>query len=138
MIRQYSANVGFIALLKFLAAPVIICIFLCQVLPPERVDRIVLLDKAWPLISQAKNEKHQINWDHIYYQDWPILLTTSKRNLKVSSGLRDLDKASDGSDSALGPFSCILPNLIGLTGMSWTRMVPHLPALMAFACRVPR
>jgi hypothetical protein len=40
--------------------------FLSEILPAELLDRIVLLDKAWPLHSQeGKPHKGQINPAHL-------------------------------------------------------------------------
>ena len=67
--------------------------FLAELLPPERFDKIVLLDKAWPMHSQeASPTATQINPEHILRDDWPIRLTTSKTDLKSPSARRSLDK----------------------------------------------
>lgn len=65
---------------------------LSEVLPADRVDRIVLVDKAWPTFDSKESRDYHINWEHVYEPGWPILLTTSKRDIKRSSGLRDMDK----------------------------------------------
>jgi hypothetical protein len=65
--------------------------FLAELLPPERVARIVLLDKAWPMHSQGgEPTEGQINPAHIHLAGWPIQLDTSKNNLKTPSGRRSI------------------------------------------------
>ena len=83
--------------------------FLSEMLPPDRVDRIVLVDKAWPRCGAESPLPHQMNWDHIYadriellegddgkattasggkgsggtyFETWPVPLHTSKQDLK--------------------------------------------------------
>eukprot|EP00277_Geminigera_cryophila_P008488 CAMPEP_0179408082 /NCGR_PEP_ID=MMETSP0799-20121207/1885_1 /TAXON_ID=46947 /ORGANISM="Geminigera cryophila, Strain CCMP2564" /LENGTH=396 /DNA_ID=CAMNT_0021179483 /DNA_START=58 /DNA_END=1245 /DNA_ORIENTATION=- len=66
--------------------------FLAELLPAARVDKIVLLDKAWPMHSQEKASTGQINPEHIFHADWPIRMTTSKNNLKTPAGRRSVEK----------------------------------------------
>jgi hypothetical protein len=65
--------------------------FLSELLPANRFDKIVLLDKAWPMHSQEKPSAGQINPEHIFL-DWPIRMTTSKNNLKTPAGRRNIEK----------------------------------------------
>ena len=74
---------------------------LSELLPPERVKRLVLMDKAW---SQHGMEPapHHISWQHIYgkipntnkettyYDTWPIPLQTHKVDLKHGNQRRRL------------------------------------------------
>lgn len=65
--------------------------FLSEILPPEKVERCVLVDKAWAIASKETTElkPHHMNWDHIYgvnpvtddsyFTSWPIKLYTSKQ-----------------------------------------------------------
>ncbi len=39
--------------------------FLSEILPPSKVFRIVLMDKAWPMRNAPVKPQH-INWEHIY------------------------------------------------------------------------
>jgi hypothetical protein len=89
---------------------------LSELLPPSKVHRIVLMDKAFPMRNQQP-QSHHINWEHIYgerpnketkhhvststttttttspsttqyyYETWPISLDTSKQDLKASRQL---------------------------------------------------
>ena len=38
---------------------------LSELLPPEKVTKIVLIDKAWPMCGSIP-QPHHMNWDHIY------------------------------------------------------------------------
>ncbi|CAB9500910.1 expressed unknown protein [Seminavis robusta] len=59
---------------------------LAELLPPSKVQRFVLMDKAWPTYDQEP-QKHHMSKAHIAgdYQDkWPIPLVTSKQDFKKS------------------------------------------------------
>jgi hypothetical protein len=94
---------------------------LSELLPPEKVVRIVLMDKAFAMREQQPGPKH-INWEHIYgkkkvddgggengtsqhdekdsaavqsqsyFDTWPISLDTSKQDLKASRQLNNIPK----------------------------------------------
>lgn len=85
--------------------------FLSEMLPPSKVHRFVLMDKAWPMHGTTP-QKHHMSWEHIYglvptetstsvdctvdkpkkYIDtWPIPLTTSKQDLKHGNQRRNLE-----------------------------------------------
>ena len=64
---------------------------LSEILPGEKVERCILVDKAWAIASKETTElkRHHMNWDHIYgvnpatgdtyFTTWPISLLTSKQ-----------------------------------------------------------
>ena len=70
-----------------------LAMLLSELLPAEKVDWIILADKAWPLHGTEVGPGH-INWDHIYdyYEEWPITLTTSKTDLKSKSAVRNFER----------------------------------------------
>ena len=76
--------------------------FLSELLPKDKVARIVLVDLQWPR-PDVPAHANQINADHINDPRWPIRLTTSRANLKVPSDRRGLAKAflSHGAPSVL-------------------------------------
>jgi hypothetical protein len=39
--------------------------FLSEILPPEKVEKIILVDKAWAMCN-SEVLPHHMNWDHIY------------------------------------------------------------------------
>jgi hypothetical protein len=65
--------------------------FLSELLPQDKVERLILVDKAWAIASKETKEPqpHHISWDHIYgtnpmteesyFSTWPIPLHTSKQ-----------------------------------------------------------
>jgi len=40
--------------------------FLSEMLPPGRVERLILVDKAWPRCGAPEPLPHQMSWEHIY------------------------------------------------------------------------
>jgi hypothetical protein len=46
------------------------------------VARIVLVDTAWPLNTDAAPAEGQISWEHIVNEGWPIPLVTRKQDIK--------------------------------------------------------
>ena len=95
--------------------------FLSEVLPADRVERCVLVDKAWPRCFSEPKPGH-INWDHIYgthpggarsyFESWPIPLTTSKQDLKGGpSTTRGMVKAV--FDRSEGPIAILAVHLCG-------------------------
>ena len=92
--------------------------FLSEMLPPSKIKRFVLMDKAWPMHG-AEPQAHHMSWEHIYgelppssldpsgttttgndegkppllYVDtWPIPLATSKQDLKHGNQRRNLEE----------------------------------------------
>ena len=68
--------------------------FLSEILPKGKVERFILVDKAWAIASKetAELKPHHMNWDHVYginplseesyFCTWPIPLFTSKQGEK--------------------------------------------------------
>lgn len=80
---------------------------LAEMLPSEKVERFLLVDKAWAIASKETKElkPHHMNWDHIYgkipsedgsektyFSTWPVPLYTSKQDLKQSCNQRQMKK----------------------------------------------
>lgn len=66
--------------------------FLSELLPSDKVERIVLVDIMWARPDVTPGS-HHINADHIHDAGWPIRLSTSRANLKVPSDRRSLGRA---------------------------------------------
>ena len=83
--------------------------FLSELLPPSKVERFVLMDKAWPMHNGTTTtttlQPHHMSWQHIYgtapsssedgttkkyIETWPIPLTTSRQDLKHGNQRRKL------------------------------------------------
>ncbi|EOD30978.1 hypothetical protein EMIHUDRAFT_203035 [Emiliania huxleyi CCMP1516] len=66
--------------------------FLSELLPPDKVERIVLVDKAWARHG-VERRPHHIDPAHISDPGWPIRLSTSHADLKTPSDRRSLLRA---------------------------------------------
>eukprot|EP00985_Skeletonema_marinoi_P034508 scaffold44103_cov161-Skeletonema_marinoi.AAC.5 len=82
--------------------------FLSEILPKEKVEKFILVDKAWAIANKKTTTElkpHHMNWDHIYgttvnmdgeessyFTTWPIPLYTSKQDLKDSCNQRQMTK----------------------------------------------
>ena len=80
---------------------------LSELLPPEKVKKFILVDKAWP-VHGLQPQPHHISWTHIYggvkelhhvkdtypnyFQTWPIPLHTSKQDLKAGKSRRKMQE----------------------------------------------
>ena len=53
--------------------------FLAELLPPAAVARIVLVDTAWPLSTDAEPAEGQISWGHIHGPGPPGAAKRSQR-----------------------------------------------------------
>jgi len=100
---------------------------LSEILPPEKVRKFVLVDKAWAIASPETKElkPHHMNWDHIYgevvdvdtssnqtyFTTWPIPLYTSKQDLKQSCNARQMKKHF--FDKTPGPIILLAVHLCG-------------------------
>ena len=105
--------------------------FLSEMLPPEKVAKIILVDKAWAMCN-SEVLPHHMNWDHIYgdiprenhwssleqseshtqyFTTWPIPLHTSKQDLKQSCNQRQMKKRF--FDRTQGPILILAIHLCG-------------------------
>ena len=64
---------------------------LSELLPANKVDRIVLVDKMWAPHNITR-QPHHLDPEHIHDPGWPIHLSTSRADLKVPSDRRSLVK----------------------------------------------
>ena len=67
---------------------------LSELLPPAKVERLVLVDKGWAMHNLQPTSDH-ISSSHIYgsyYETWPIRLNTSKVNLKKGKEIKNMEK----------------------------------------------
>lgn len=108
--------------------------FLSEMLPAEKVSKILLVDKAWAMCN-SEVLPHHMNWDHIYgdippeihqpplaenvssdqdetyFTTWPIPLHTSKQDLKQSCNQRQMKKRI--FDRTEGPILILAVHLCG-------------------------
>ena len=71
---------------------------LSEILPPSKVFRIVLMDKAWPM-RNAPMESQHINWDHIYG-------TYNNPNSNERKEAASAEQSSDGAKSGASAMFC--------------------------------
>lgn len=113
--------------------------FLSEMLPPEKVEKIVLVDKAWAMCN-GEVLPHHMNWGHIYgkipqlndlsekgdeqlvletnstyFTTWPIPLHTSKQDLKQKCNQRQMKKHF--FDQAEGPIIILAVHLCGILSL---------------------
>ena len=107
---------------------------LSELLDPRKVERCVLVDKAWPRSgSSLEVLPHQMNWEHIYghhfdtdgarvgyFESWPIRLVTSKQDLKKGSTRRALKGAIFAKAS--GPVLVLAVHLCGTLSLRAAEM----------------
>jgi len=61
--------------------------FLSEMLDPDKVERFVLVDKAWPRCgSPLEALPHQMNWEHIYGNHTTAAATTASVGKEVELG----------------------------------------------------
>lgn len=92
----------------------ILSMFLSEILPPEKVKAIVLIDKMWPLKNQSpKTNSNQISCEHLSSPGWPIALYKRKVNIKAKRELRQIHKYVFDRASESGPTIIIGIHLCG-------------------------
>lgn len=108
--------------------------FLSEILPKEKVDKFILVDKAWAIASKKTTPElkpHHMNWDHIYgtsvnnnhssyFTTWPIPLYTSKQDLKDSCNQRQMKKHF--FDKIDGPVIILAVHLCGTLSLKAIEM----------------
>lgn len=122
---------------------------LSEYLPPEKVEKLVLIDKAWPMCF-AVPKAHHMNWDHIYgnyttgdnakasyFTTWPIPLHTSKQDLKQKSTFRQLKKRlakREGPTFILGVHLC---GTLSIQAVSLFHAIESVQGLILKPCCLP-
>jgi hypothetical protein len=69
----------------------ILSMLLSELLPKDRVDKIWLIDKRFPMTIDTEAKSHQISMQHLKRQ-WPIQLKMRKVDLKASREIKQLHK----------------------------------------------
>lgn len=129
--------------------------FLSELLPPSKVKRFVLMDKAWPMHG-VEPKPHHMSWQHIYgesknatndqgetddnttsfkkkYIDtWPIPLTTSKQDLKHGNQLRNLQ---DRFLKNQGPVIMLAIHLCGTLSLRAVTLFNENPSIKFFCLK---
>jgi len=98
-----------------------LAMLLSELLPAEKVCRIWLVDKCWPMRNAAGASANQISWEHIYGTEaeplpspWPIPLETRKMDLRKAREMRSLPKVCwERGESGGGPVVLLAVHLCG-------------------------
>jgi hypothetical protein len=131
--------------------------FLSEMLPPEKVSKLILVDKAWAMCNTKELKSHHMNWDHIYGQrppiltgtqeeqqqeqhptyftTWPIPLHTSKQDLKQSCTLRQMKHVM--FDATSGPMIILAVHLCGTLSLKAIDMFNQHPDKVHFFALKP-
>jgi hypothetical protein len=121
--------------------------FLSEILPKDKVDRFILVDKAWAIASKKQTTElkpHHMNWDHIYgstasdssdsyFTTWPIPLYTSKQDLKDSCNQRQMKKHF--FDRIDGPIIVLAVHLCGTLSLKAVEMFNNNQEVKLFALK---
>ena len=114
---------------------------LSELLPPEKVAKFILVDKAWPMCN-SEPSPHHMSWEHIYgnktetesyFDTWPIPLHTSKQDLKKSYNMRQLKKRL--FDPAPGPIIILAVHLCGTLSLRAVDMFNNNDNVCFFALK---
>mmetsp|Transcript_10175 Transcript_10175/g.18348 ORF Transcript_10175/g.18348 Transcript_10175/m.18348 type:complete len:387 (+) Transcript_10175:85-1245(+) len=126
---------------------------LSELLPPEKVDKFVLVDKQWPM-HKTTPEPHHISWTHIYgpflennenseedndqstipcyYETWPIRLNTSKVNLKSSKEIKNMERRLFTDK---GPIILVAIHLCGTLSLKAVDLFNNNPEIRFFCLK---
>jgi hypothetical protein len=85
--------------------------FIAELIPPEKLDRICLVDNAWPSYGKAP-KAHHINHGHIVDTEWPTSVHCIKVDLKKPNHIKNLTKQV--IDRAPGPIIMTAVHLCGV------------------------
>ncbi|KAL7521591.1 hypothetical protein ACHAWX_006268 [Stephanocyclus meneghinianus] len=118
---------------------------LSHLLPPEKVKKLVLVDKQWPMHNMTP-KPHHISWTHIYgshkkvedqsipcyFDTWPIELHTSKMDLKSSQQIRNME---DFHLRDKGPIILVAVHLCGTLSLKAVQLFNNNPEIRFFCLK---
>jgi hypothetical protein len=105
--------------------------FLSELLPPGRVEKIVLIDRQWAP-HNVPPQPHHISPEHLLDPDWPIRLTTSRADLKTRSDRRNIARVfcSEGH-----PVLVLGVHLCGTLSIKAVQLFNDLPSAVHLALK---
>jgi hypothetical protein len=106
---------------------------LAELLPSHLVERIVLVDRQWPLVGQDKPNPNQISWDHVYAKQWSIPLETHKRDIKKGRELKSLGQRLLARCE--GPVCVCAVHLCGSLSLRAAQIYNNVPNVAFFALK---
>ncbi|KAL7542301.1 hypothetical protein ACHAWF_009895 [Thalassiosira exigua] len=118
---------------------------LSELLPPDKVEKIVLVDRQWPM-HNMEPQSHHISWTHIYgsykevedqslpryFETWPIRLHTSKVDLKKSKEIRSLEQRLFRNK---GPVILVAVHLCGTLSLKAVELFNNNPETRFFCLK---
>lgn len=151
-VQAYDANsTGKLTIIDLCSGKGYLSMLLSEQLPPDKVEKIILVDKQWPLNNRewqpgddtAVRAGH-INWDHIYgaaadgsclFDAWPIPLVTSKQDIKPPSTLRAMRRVL--VERAPGPVIVLAVHLCGTLSLKAIQLFNENPDRIAMIALKP-
>ena len=151
-----TKDTGKLTLLDLASGRGYLSMLLSEMLPKEKIEKIILVDKAWPLCNAKEVLPHQMGWDHIYgnrtnnvleedeatssspstyFDTWPIHLHTSKQDLKQKGTKRQMKKFI--FDRAPGPVLILAVHLCGVLSLRAVEMFNDHPDKVRFLALKP-
>jgi len=135
-----------------------VSMYLSEILPKDKVEKIILVDKAWPMCNAKEVLPHQMSWEHIYgnrtnilgdggdgsssssppstyFDTWPIHLHTSKQDLKQKCTKKQMKKFI--FDRAPGPVLILAVHLCGVLSLRAVEMFNDYPDKVQFLALKP-
>jgi hypothetical protein len=119
---------------------------LSEYLPPDRVEKCILIDKAWPTCHTTP-QPHHMNWEHIYgnctetnetyFTTWPIPLHTSKQDLKKTLTLRQLEKRFQNQPGPILVLAVHLCGTLSIQAVQLFHQIPNVQTLLLKPCCLP-
>lgn len=103
-----------------------------ETLDPNKVERIVLIDKRWPEAGKSPQAHHQ-TVEHIIGREWPITLTIRKQNIKKGREHRMLSDLV--FSAASGPVALLSVHLCGGLSCKAVDMFNDNPKVALFALK---
>jgi hypothetical protein len=99
--------------------------FLAEMLPPEKVAKIVLVDRMWPMREQTMALPNQICWDHILSPGWHIPLETRKADIRKPHQMKQFDQYV--MPPAAGPAVVLAVHLCGTLSLRAVQLFNTAP-----------
>ena len=72
---------------------------LSEILPKDKVEKIILVDKAWARCHAKELLPHHMNWDHIYGTIPPVVVEEEEEKGAAATGVAGKSVAADGENT---------------------------------------
>eukprot|EP00977_Amphora_coffeiformis_P026180 scaffold24543_cov195-Amphora_coffeaeformis.AAC.3 len=149
--NDYDDNEKKFTIIDLCSGKGFLSMFLSELLPPSKVARLVLMDKAWPMHGTTTLGPQHMSWQHIYgtvpssssssqkkkyIETWPIPLTTSKQDLKHRNQRRKLaQRFLQNNEESSSPVILLGIHLCGTLSMHAIRLFNEHTAVKFFCLK---